>query len=96
MKSWTTTAQAPALAPAPAPIQEANKTPITVTDAPPPPETEVEGHDQGLQDSKEDGEVKREPLWGPCECCISCVSRSFISGLKEELNLLLAGDRVFP
>jgi hypothetical protein len=55
-----------------------DKEPSMVVDAPPPPVTETEeGHGGELQekeDGQEDGEEVRKPLWGPCECCISCVS----------------------
>ena len=73
MKSWTSGTSAGT---EPAQVQE-DEVPGGVVDAPPPPVTEVEGHDQGLQekaDEEVDEEVKRKPLWGPCECCISCVS----------------------
>ena len=58
---------------------QGDKVPVGVVDAPPVPMPEVEGHDQGLQekdreDEEGDEEVARKPLWGPCECCISCVS----------------------
>jgi hypothetical protein len=58
---------------------QGDRVPGVVVDAPPPPVTEVEGHDQGLQEKDHeegvgDEEVVRKPLWGPCECCISCVS----------------------
>jgi hypothetical protein len=72
MKSWTSVR-----AEEPVQVQE-DKVPSGVVDAPPAPMTEVEGHEQGLQekDQEDDGdeEVLRKPLWGPCECCISCVS----------------------
>jgi hypothetical protein len=73
MKSWTSGSIKE-------PVQvQGDKVPSGVVDVPPPPMTEVEGHDQGLQEKDdEDGggdeEVVRKPLWGPCECCISCVS----------------------
>ena len=73
MKSWTSGAKEPIQ------VQEGDKFIGGVVDVPPPPVTEIEGHDQGLQEKgheeeEEDEEVKRKPLWGPCECCISCVS----------------------
>jgi len=59
-------------------VREGDKAMAGVVDVPPPPINEVDCHDQGLQeknheDEEEDEEVKRKPLWGPCECCISCV-----------------------
>jgi hypothetical protein len=62
------------------PVQvQGDKVPVGVVDAPPAPIAEVEGHDHGVQekdheDEEGDEEVVRKPLWGPCECCISCVS----------------------
>jgi hypothetical protein len=62
---------------------QGDRLPGGVVDAPPPPLGEAEGHDRGLQkqdhaEGEGDGngheEVVRKPLWGPCECCISCVS----------------------
>ena len=85
MKSWTTpTAEAST------PTQEGDKVPLTVPDAPPLPLSETEGHDQQLQDSEEDddevelGEEKRKPLWGPTECCISCVSLPSLLNTRKE------------
>jgi len=72
MKSWTSGAKEPVQ------VQEGDKVITGVVYVPPPPMTEVEGHDQDQEkyqeDEEEDEEVKRKPLWGPCECCISCVS----------------------
>jgi hypothetical protein len=74
MKSWTSGTSGDKQ-----PVQvQGDKVPVGVVDAPPAPMTEVEGHEQELQekDQEEDGDVEvvRRPLWGPCECCISCVS----------------------
>lgn len=75
MKSWTMGTSKESIQ-----GQEGDKLPSVVVDVPPPPVTEVEGHDGGLPNTKEDDdghgneeEGKRKPLWGPCECCISCV-----------------------
>jgi hypothetical protein len=72
MKSWTSV---PSGGKEPVQVQ-GDKVPSGVVDAPPAPMTEVKGHQQGLQekDQEEDEEVVRKPLWGPCECCISCVN----------------------
>jgi len=72
MKSWTSGGKEPVQV-------QGDKVPVGVVDAPPPPVTEVEGHDQELlqkdhANEEGDEEVVRKPLWGPCECCISCVS----------------------
>jgi hypothetical protein len=78
MKSWTSGTSG-----GKEPIQvQGDKVPSGVVDAPPAPMTEVEGHERGLQEKDhedEEGheEVVRKPLWGPCECCISCVSAAF-------------------
>jgi hypothetical protein len=62
-------------------------------DAPPPPLPEDgEGHQHEIQedeDEEAEGEgepQKRRSLWGPCECCISCVSFPYF-----KLNL---GDKL--
>lgn len=55
-------------------------------DAPPPPVQGVEGREHHLQeDEGAEGEPRRTSLWGPCECCISCVSISFIQDSTTEL-----------
>jgi hypothetical protein len=71
-------------------------------DAPPPPLPENgEGHQHEIQeDDNEEGEGEGEPqerksLWGPCECCISCVSahsRQAQVGLQADERV---SDRVF-
>ena len=75
MKSWTSGTSG---GNQPVEIQ-GDKVPLGVVDAPPVTMSAVEGHDQGLQekdreDEERDEEVVRRPLWGPCKCCISCVS----------------------
>jgi hypothetical protein len=74
MKSWTSVTSG-----GKEPVQvQGDKVPVGVVDAPPAPVSEVEGHDHGVQekDQQENGdeEVVRKPLWGPCECCMTCVS----------------------
>jgi len=56
-------------------------------DAPPPPVQGGEGHEHQLQeDEGAEGEPRRTSLWGPCECCISCVSISLYQNLTTELT----------
>jgi len=65
-------------------------------DAPPPPVQGGEGHEHQLQeDEGAEGEPRRTSLWGPCECCISCVSISLIQNFNNRADES-AGHRIFP
>jgi hypothetical protein len=69
-----------------------NKEPVGLpVDAPPPPlPKDGEGHQHETQEDEDEdiegegeGEGEGEPqkrtsLWGPCECCISCVSTPLV------------------
>jgi hypothetical protein len=68
-------------------------------DAPPPPLPEDgDGHHHEAQedgDEEGDGEPqKRKSLWGPCECCISCVSAPCRARIELQADRPV-GNRIF-
>jgi hypothetical protein len=74
IKGWT--GEAPAAGPSSVEIEHEVKAREPV-DAPPVPEgerTDEKEHITQEEAGSEAGDGPRKPLWGPCECCISCVS----------------------
>jgi hypothetical protein len=77
MKGWTGNAAQATASSSKLEIEHEVRTKETL-DAPPLPKGEenaaLEHEASAEEESQEEAESRPKPLWGPCACCISCVS----------------------